>query len=72
MDIDKTDSNFLKFMEKRFGYSNDTMEKIMRRKKAPKVKYDKFFVEDSEGPLSDGEIERAKEFARYLVKGDNN
>ena len=59
-DIKEVDSKFLKFMEKRAGYADDSMVKPLQ-KQGMKVYEDApgFFVNDSEGPLKDGEIERA-------------
>jgi flavodoxin len=60
---------FLKFMAKRFGYANDTLEKIARRKKLKAISYsEEFFVKDTEGPLLEKEVERAREFATIIKK----
>lgn len=60
---------FLRFMAKRFGYSNDTLEKIIKRKHINSISFsEEFYVKDSEGPLLDGEVEKAKKFAVIIQK----
>ena len=61
VDITTIDNKFLTFMEKRFGYSNDTLEKIFRRKKVNQItEAGKFYVHGNEGPLFDNELINAK------------
>lgn len=58
----------LKWMMKKFGYSNDTLEKNLRKKHVPIIIYSgEFFVKDKEGPLKDEEIEKAKLFGRAIA-----
>ncbi len=59
MKIDETTPKILKVMVKKFGYSNDTLLSILEKKKI-KVALEpiEVFVENSEGPLSQNEIER--------------
>lgn len=65
--MDDNVPRFLKFMASKFGYSNDTLEKIAKKKnKEMIVGSEKFYVKDSEGPLLETEIEKAKEFAKNI------
>jgi len=63
--IDVTDELpklLLRLMKKK-GYSNDTLEKILRKKHVPLVIYSgEFLVEDKEGPLKETELEKAKQY----------
>ena len=68
-DITTVDSKFLEFMEKRAGYATDSMLKLLQ-KQGMQVADDTegFFVDESEGPLKDGETDRAAAWAIELVK----
>ena len=63
MNVDEVDSKLLRFLTSKFGYATDSLEKILKKNNislaAPS---NAFYVQDSEGPLVDGEIERAKEW----------
>lgn len=68
MDIEKTDIKILKFLEKRRGYALDTMIKILRKRGFNiHHKPEGFIVENSEGPLRPGELEKAEVWASKLV-----
>jgi flavodoxin I len=55
-------------MIKKKGYSNDTLEKILRKKHVPIVIYSgEFLVGDKEGPLKEGELEKASEFGLAIL-----
>jgi len=55
---------FLRIMANKFGYANDTMEKILVKKRVNLAqKSGAFFVSGNEGPLLDDEIDKAKEWA---------
>ena len=55
MDIEKVDSKFLKRMAKWFGYSNDSIEKVAKKKGIDVVVGSgEFYVTDTEGPLAEG------------------
>lgn len=60
---------FLKFMASKFGYSNDTLEKIAGKKNIKLiVPSGEFYVQDSEGPLFEQEIDKAKQFADDILE----
>ena len=58
---------FLKFMVKLFGYADKPMMDLMLKKGGNKtLTTEGFFVADSEGPLVDGEIDRAQEWGKRI------
>ena len=61
-------SKMLKFLVKSFGYADKTMISELQKKGANLVSIGQgFIVTDSEGPLKEGEIERAAEWAKTLL-----
>lgn len=69
MDIKKIENKLLSWMEKRFGYANDTLVNIFTKKKMDFDRnYGEFFVDDSEGPLRDGEIDRVVNWINEIKK----
>ena len=61
---DKTDSGFLKFMINLFGYADKKIEKLLEKAGAEiKLESTGFAVTGTEGPLAEGELERAKTWA---------
>ena len=68
MDVKKVNNMVLTFMERLFSYAAKPIADRLQ-KKGGNLAADPegFFVEDSEGPLRDGEMERAAEWARKLV-----
>ncbi len=65
--IDQTDSGFLKFMIKLFGYADVKIEKGLKSAGATiALPRDGFGVSGTEGPLSEGELERAQEWAKAI------
>ncbi len=51
-----------------FGYAAKTMEKLLKKKGAQVIVQPEWFaVKDSEGPLKDGELERAAEWAKRIL-----
>ena len=65
--IENFNSKLLKFLVKIFGYAADPLLKKLEKKGGKKVlEPDGFYVEDSEGPLLDGELKRAKEWVRGI------
>ena len=65
IDIEKTDSKVLRFMMKLFGYAAEKMDKALAKKGgAAAADPTWFFVTDSEGPLLNGELERASKWAK--------
>ena len=72
--VDEADDlpKVLRWMIKKYGYANDTLEKILRKKHVPIVIYSgEFFVEDKEGPLKEEELDKAKEFAQAIADNLN-
>ncbi|MBI9048135.1 MAG: hypothetical protein JEZ00_01840 [Anaerolineaceae bacterium] len=64
MAIDEIDVKILKFLEKRLGYASDTMQKIIKRRlKKQSVPWSSYIVNGSEGPLREGELQRAEAWA---------
>lgn len=67
--IKDINSRFLNFMVKLFGYAAEPIAIRLEKKGAKLViPPEGFFVKDSEGPLKDGEIERADEWAKHITK----
>ncbi len=67
--VEDTKSGFLRFMVKLFGYAAQPIEKALKAKGGtPRLPAEGFFVKDTQGPLLDGEIERAKAWAIKLVE----
>jgi len=63
------DSKTFNFFEKVFGYAADKMAKTLRKKGAELLADPTgFFVADAEGPMKDGEIQRAADWASAAVK----
>lgn len=60
----------LRFFVRIFGYAAEPIAKRLQRKGGKLVvPAEGFYVEDTEGPLSPGEIDRAAAWARHLVTG---
>lgn len=65
---DKTNSGFLRFMVKLFGYADAKMAKAYKKTGATlALEPAGFAVLDSEGPLAEGELERAIEWAMAIL-----
>ncbi len=66
---EETNSGFLRFMVRMFGYADAPIAKQLTKKGGRLVgKTEGFFVKESEGPLKDGELARAKDWVRSLVR----
>jgi len=66
--LDEVGSKFLTFMVGVFGYAAEPMAKKLEQKGARlAVPAAGFFVKDREGPLHDGELERAAEWAKQAL-----
>ncbi len=64
---DKVKSKALRFMMKKFGYAGPDIEKNLKKKGAAIIApAEGFFVDESEGPLSEGEEARAAAWAQAL------
>jgi flavodoxin len=69
-DLDEVNSNFLRFMVGIFGYADKTIVKWLGKKGATlALPSGGFFVQGSEGPLKEGEVERAVEWAMGIFGG---
>lgn len=56
-DINKHDSKLLKYMVRKFGYSNDTLTKLCNKDGIIVIgEPGEFFVDDTEGPLGEEEF----------------
>ena len=65
---EQTDSGFLKFMIKLFGYADVKIAKALSKAGAQlPIESAGFGVTGTEGPLLDGEIERAKSWAKQIL-----
>ena len=58
---------FVKALIGFFGYASPRIAKVLNKKEANNIGSETFFVLDMKGPLKDGEIERAKEWARRII-----
>jgi len=59
---------FLRVMARWFGYADQPMQTLLRKKNGQEtVAPQGFFVKDSEGPLEDGELERAAAWAKEVA-----
>jgi flavodoxin len=68
VDTAAINSKMLKFMVKAFGYADKVMVGELQKKGANLVSIGQgFIVNGNEGPLKDGELERAAEWAKTLV-----
>ena len=68
MDVKKVNNRVLTFMESIFGYAAKPIADRLQKKGGSLVADPEgYFVEDSEGPLRDGELERAAEWAKKLI-----
>lgn len=66
--LDKAEPGFLRFMIKIFGYADTKIVKQLSKAGATiAIDSEGFAVKDSEGPLADGELERAKAWAKKIL-----
>jgi flavodoxin len=66
--LDKAEPGFLRFMIKIFGYADTKIVKQLSKAGATiAIDSEGFAVKDSEGPLADGELERAKTWAKKIL-----
>ena len=67
-DVAKVNNKFLTSMVKVFGYAAEPIEKaLVKRGGRQAVPPAGFFIEESEGPLREGELERAKEWGKQAA-----
>lgn len=63
-------SRIFNVLEKRFGYAAKPIADKLKKKGGSLILTPEgFFVKESEGPLKDGELERAREWAKSALKG---
>lgn len=68
VDVAKVGNRFLTFMVRLFGYAAEPIEKALVRAGGEKAgPAAGFIVEDKEGPLREGETDRARAWARGLL-----
>jgi len=66
--LDQTESSFLRTMIKLFGYADIKISKALSKAGATlPIENAGFAVTDTEGPLAEGELERAKTWAKTLL-----
>lgn len=66
--VEETNSGILRFLVKLFGYAAEPVQKQLAKKGGQTAGAAKgFYVKDTEGPLKEGELERAAEWARSLA-----
>ena len=71
MYLPDVDNRFLTFMVGIFGYAAEPMAKKLVRKGGVQVLAPGgFYVKDSEGPMKDGEIDRAVAWAKQALNGE--
>jgi flavodoxin len=69
MDVQKINNKFLTFMAKHMGYADAVLAKMMVKKGGQLLEPTAgFFVDESEGPLAGGELERAVMWGQSLIK----
>jgi flavodoxin len=70
VDVQKVDSRFLRFMAGRFGYAAEPLAaKLVKQGGSQAAAPAGFFVKDTEGPLAEGELERAAAWAQEMIAG---
>lgn len=66
--VEDTPSGFLRFMIRLFGYATPKLDKALRKAGAEiALTAEGFAVKDTEGPLAEGELERAKAWATKIL-----
>lgn len=67
IDLKKIDSKFLRWLVNRGGYATAPISKKLKKKGAHILGAEGFLVTDREGPLKEGELERAGEWIKNLI-----
>jgi len=66
--LDDVDSKFLRFMAGLFGYAAEPLQKFLLKKGGIAAgNPEGFYVEGTEGPMTDGELRRASHWAGSLI-----
>lgn len=66
--LESIDSKFLRWLVNRGGYAAAPMSKRLAKKGARVLGAEGFYVTDREGPLAEGETDRAEKWLRNLLK----
>ena len=67
--IEDTNSGFLRFMVRTFGYATPKLVKGLEKAGAEiTIEAEGFIVVDTEGPLAEGELDRAKAWAAKILQ----
>lgn len=70
MDIKEVDSKLLTFMAGLFGYAAEPLQNLMIKKGGRAAgNPEGFYVKGNEGPMTDGELKRASQWAASLIVG---
>lgn len=67
IDLDSMKSKFLRWLVNRGGYATSPISKILKKKGAKILGCEGFMVADKEGPLLEGETERAANWIRSIL-----
>ena len=71
VNTEDVNSRILNGLVKLFGYAAKPIsDKLMKKGGNLVVPPEGFFVKDTEGPLKEGELERAAQWAKQVVKGE--
>jgi hypothetical protein len=69
VDIEKVKSKILTFFVNIFGYADKPIVKLLTKKGGTPIHESiGFYVEDNKGPLAEGELEKAKDWAKEIIK----
>ncbi len=69
IDILEINNRFLTFMVKLFGYAAEPLDALLRKKGGkPVLPPEGFIVKDTEGPLKEGELDRAVSWAQQALR----
>ncbi len=68
INVEDTNSSFLRFMVRLFGYAAQPMANLLKKKGGELVLAPEgFYVKGTEGPLKDGELERAQAWVKPIL-----
>jgi flavodoxin len=68
MSVQEVNSPILSFFAKLFGYAAQPIAaKLKKKGGTPAIPPEGFFVKGSEGPLKEGELERAADWAKQIM-----
>lgn len=73
IDLKKQNNRFLSFMVWLFGYAAEPLARKLKSKRGNLIAPSEgFFVDDTKGPITEGELIRAKEWAENLMIKQNS